>query len=57
MKVYIDPVMCDVICRNALENYAIRKGLDTTKNYMVKNLNWHLNHKRPGVTFSGKEKK
>ncbi len=53
VKIYIDPVMADGICRQALRKFAVTKGLDDKKPFASKNWHWYSKHKIQGVTFFG----
>lgn len=55
IKICIDPIMADSICRMALRKYAVHCGLDDKENFATKNWHWHSKNKRQGVTFMGQE--
>ncbi len=53
IKVYIDPVIADGICRSALMKFAVARGLNDKKNFSCTNWFWYAKHQRRGVTFVG----
>ena len=63
VRIEITPMIADRICRSALREYAVKKGLDDTEGFQTKNICWHSKGTHPdksyggGVIFFGKRRK
>ena len=51
IRIKIDPVEADAVCRKALLELAVVKGLDKNWNYSVENWHWHNKGTHPNMTF------